>query len=75
MHNYRDKLTKVQVQGYSHAPIIIEEDTWVGTHAVIFPGVKLGRGSVVGSNSVVNKSTKEYTVVGGIPAKELKYRE
>ena len=75
MHSFKDKNTQVQSQGYDHAPIVLKEDTWVGTHAVIFPGVTLGRGSVVGSNAVVNKSVKEYTVVGGVPAKELKQRK
>lgn len=75
MHGFKDKNVEVQSQGYNHAPIVLEEDSWVGTHAVILPGVRLGHGVVVGSNAVVNKSVKDFAVVGGVPAREIKFRE
>lgn len=74
MHGFKDKKLSVQDQGYDHAPVVLEEDCWLGTHVVILPGVELGRGTVVGSNAVVNRSVDAFKVVGGIPAKELKER-
>ena len=74
MHNYK-KGKNVQEQGYTHGPVVLEEDVWLGTHVVIFPNVIVGKGSVVGSNAVVTKSTGVGVVVGGIPAKILKERE
>ena len=74
MHGYADKNSPVQDQGYDHAPVALEEDVWLGTHVVILPGVVMGKGSVVGSNAVVNRSVEPHTVVGGIPAKKLKIR-
>jgi len=74
MHGFRDKSQSVQDQGYQHAPVILQEDCWLGTHVVILPGVELGKGTVVGSNAVVNRSAEDYKVLGGIPAKELKER-
>lgn len=73
MHNYK-KGTNVQEQGYSHAPIFLEKDVWIGTHAVILPGCIIGEGSVIGSNAVVTKSIEKEMVVGGVPAKILKER-
>ncbi len=74
MHNYMGK-GSIQSQGYAHKPIVLGDDVWIGTHAVLFPGVILGDGCIVGSGSVVNKSFKAFTVVVGSPAKLLKSRE
>ena len=74
MHNYKGEGT-IQSQGYSHAPVHLGKDSWLGTHAVIFPGVRLGDKCVVGSSSIVNQSFPAHSVVAGIPAKVLKNRE
>lgn len=52
----------------------IEEDVWLGINVFIKAGVTIGRGAVVGANSVVTKSVKPYSVVAGSPAKELRTR-
>lgn len=54
--------------------IIIEDDVWIGAGAVIMPGVRLSKGTVVGANSVVTKDTLEYDVVVGCPAKFIRKR-
>ncbi len=54
--------------------IIIEDDVWIGAGAVILPGVRLAKGTVVGANAVVLNSTNPYEVVAGIPAKILYVR-
>jgi acetyltransferase-like isoleucine patch superfamily enzyme/multidrug transporter EmrE-like cation transporter len=55
-------------------PIVIEDDVWIGAGAVIMPGVTLARGTVVGANSVVTRSTEPYSVVAGAPARTLRSR-
>lgn len=54
------------------APVIIEDDVWVGAHSIILKGVTLGRGSVVATGSVVTKDVPAMTVVAGNPAKVVK---
>lgn len=56
------------------APVIIEDDVWVGANVTILKGVTIGRGSVVAAGAVVNRSFPPYSVIGGVPAKILKYR-
>ena len=56
------------------APVIIEDDVWVGAHVTILKGVTIGRGSVVAAGSVVNKQTPPYSISGGVPAKTIKFR-
>jgi acetyltransferase-like isoleucine patch superfamily enzyme len=75
MHGFSDRGRAVQDQGYSHAPLRLEDDTWLGTHVVIMPGVTIGKGGIVGSNAVVNKDVEQYQVVAGVPAKPIKERE
>lgn len=53
---------------------VIGNDVWIGTGAVIMPGVKVGDGAIIGSYSVVTKDVPAYAVVGGNPANVLKSR-
>ena len=55
-------------------PIVIEDDVWIGAGAVIMPGVTLRKGTVVGANAVVTRSTEEFAVVVGAPARQIKTR-
>jgi acetyltransferase-like isoleucine patch superfamily enzyme len=52
--------------------IVIEDGVWIGANAVILPGVKIGKMSMVGAGSVVMKDVPEFTVVSGNPAKPIK---
>lgn len=61
-------------QDYYDGDIIIEDDVWIGAGSVILPGIKIGKGVVIASNSVVNKDVAPYTIVGGVPAKFIKER-
>lgn len=54
--------------------IHICDDVWVGTNATILKGVEIGRGAVVAAGSLVVKNVPPYAIVGGVPAKVLKYR-
>jgi len=53
---------------------IIHDDTWIGRGAIVFPGVEIGVGAIVGAGAVVNKNVKPYSIVGGVPAKFIKMR-
>jgi acetyltransferase-like isoleucine patch superfamily enzyme len=54
------------------APVVIEDDVWIGAHAVVLKGVTIGRGSVVAMGSVVTKDVPPMTVVAGNPARVVK---
>lgn len=58
----------IQKQGHVVKPVIIEEDVWIGASAVILPGVRIGKGSVIGAGSVVTKDIPAYSVAMGVPA-------
>lgn len=54
--------------------ITIGSDVWIGNGAVILDGVKVGNGAIIASRAVVTKDVPAYAIVGGVPAKILKYR-
>lgn len=59
---------------FINKPVIISENVWIGSRVIIVPGIKIGEGAVIGAGSVVTKDVPECAVVGGNPAKVLKYR-
>ncbi len=73
-HNIK-KNQLIRKQGYSVKNVVIEDDVWIGARSIILPGVKIGKGSVVAAGSIVTKSVEPYSVVGGNPAKVIKFRE
>ncbi|TAA72853.1 acyltransferase [Planococcus salinarum] len=75
MHNYADKNTLIKNQGSIEKDIIVGDDVWIGYGAQILSGVKIGRGVVIAAGSIVTKDIEEYSVVAGVPAKIIKYRE
>ncbi len=54
--------------------VIIGHDVWIGEKVVILDGVNIGNGAVIASGAIVNKDVAPYSVVGGVPAKHIKYR-
>lgn len=57
------------------APVIIEDYVFIGPRSIILPGVKIGKGAVVGAGAVVTRNIDEFTVVGGVPAKPIGERK
>lgn len=64
------------IQGHpkTKGDVIIGNDVWIGKGAVILSGITIGDGAVVGAESLVTKDVEPYSIVGGNPAKHLKYR-
>lgn len=56
-------------------PIVIEDNVWIGARVIILPGVRVGTGSVIGAGSVVTHDVEPFSIVGGNPAKLIRYRK
>ena len=54
--------------------VVIGNDVWIGANAIILPGVKIGDGAIIAAGAVVSKDVEEYSIVGGVPAKLIRYR-
>jgi acetyltransferase-like isoleucine patch superfamily enzyme len=54
--------------------VIIDDDVWVGSRAIILRGVRVGRGVIIGAGAVVTKDVPPYALVAGVPARVVKFR-
>jgi maltose O-acetyltransferase len=55
-------------------PVVIENDVWIGAHAIILSGVTVGEHAIVAAGAVVREDVKPYSIVAGIPAREIRLR-
>lgn len=63
---------RVSNEGTKSAPIVIEDDVWIGAHSIILKGVTIGARSIIGSGSVVTKNIPADCVAAGNPCKVIK---
>tara|TARA_Y100001935_G_C17307058_1_gene513012 strand:+ start:1786 stop:2301 length:516 start_codon:yes stop_codon:yes gene_type:complete len=74
-HKFKSLDIPMNLQGVdSSKKTTIEDDVWIGLRAVILPGVKISKGTIIGACSLVNKDTEPYGIYAGIPAKLIKRR-
>lgn len=71
-HNFNQTDQLINQQGHNFNDIEIGENVWIGSNCVILSGVKIGTGAVIAAGAVVNKEVANNTIVGGVPAKEIK---
>jgi len=74
-HIFSNPDLPVNTQGESRKGVKISNGVWIGARSVILDGVFVGENSVIAAGSIVNKDVPAFSVVGGVPAKVLKYRK
>lgn len=67
-------VTAANLTATTLSPVVIEDDAWIATHAMILPGVRIGRGAVVAAGAVVTRDVPPFKVVAGNPARLMKDR-
>jgi galactoside O-acetyltransferase len=73
-HSFIDTDLPIRSQGHIKGDIIIEDNCWIGGHVTITRNVTIGKGSIVGANSVVTKNIPPFSIAAGSPAKIIKDR-
>ena len=71
-HNFSDSTKRIDEQGVSTQPVTIGDDVWIGTNAVVLPGVTIGSHCVVAAGAVVTKNVPDGCLVAGVPARIIK---
>lgn len=78
-HNISDVTKPMCFQGRQNDnqqfKVVIEDDVWIGNRCIITKSVHVGNGSVLAAGAVVTKNVPDYAIVGGNPAKVLKFRK
>ena len=69
-HDMNDRHTK-----YTYGKVLIKKNAWIGMGATICPGVTIGEYAVVAAGAVVTKDVPDYAVVGGVPAKVIRFQD
>lgn len=64
----------MRLQDGPEAPILLEDDVWLGSNVVVLKGVTIGRGAIVAAGAVVTKSIPAYEIWGGVPARQISRR-
>lgn len=74
-HDNKRPTTDAEHASISHfeADVVIGNYVWIGDHAIIMPGVKIGDYAIIGGLSMVRNDVAPFEVVGGVPAKHIKY--
>lgn len=74
-HNYISLAKPMALQGKIEEKYsIIEDDVWVGRNVIIMPGIRIGKGSIIGAGAIVTKNVESYSIMAGIPAKKIRSR-
>ena len=75
-HIHKNKFNKFNGKGHpsTKGDVIIGNDVWIGSNVTIMSGITIGDGSVIANNSHIIKNVEPYSLVGGNPAKLIKYR-
>jgi len=66
--------SSVQSQPMWHAPLIVEDEAWIGAHVTLLPGVRVGKGAIIGAGSVVTRDVPANAVAMGVPARVVRNR-
>lgn len=74
-HSFENRGIPMRCQGFSEKKEVnIGDDVWIGGRVIILPGIKIGKGAIIGAGAVVTKDVPEYAIVAGNPAKIIRYR-
>ena len=67
-------LHNCKAEAISYGDIIVDDDVWIGYGATILSGVHVGQGAIIAAGALVSKDVPPYAIVGGVPAKVIKFR-
>jgi maltose O-acetyltransferase len=74
-HRFDDVNIPMRLQRFKDAPpVVIEDDVWLGARVIILPGIRIGRGSIIGAGAVVTKDVPSFAICAGNPARVKKFR-
>ncbi len=75
-HRFDDLSMPMRLQGREDvAPVVIEDDVWLGARVIVLPGIRIGHGSVIGAGAIVTRDVPPFAVCAGNPARIVRFRK
>ncbi|MET2984690.1 acyltransferase [Aureibaculum conchae] len=74
-HNYDNAEAIPYDKVKIHKPVIIKDFVWLGDSVIIIPGITIGKGVIAAAGAVITKDVPDFAIIGGNPAKVIKYRD
>lgn len=71
---YSRFIKRSPVDAINKGPLIVNDEVWIGTDAILFSGITIGKGAIISAGAIVTKDVPPYAIVAGVPAKLVKYR-
>ena len=73
-HTFTDRVLPMAKQPLDFGEVVLEDDVWIGSNATVLPGVRIGRGAIVGAGAVVVRDIPAGAVALGVPARRVRDR-
>ncbi len=73
-HRFSEKRVPINMQGHEPGFIIVKNNVWIASNAVLLPNITVGEGAIIAAGAVVTKDVEPYSIVGGVPAVKIKDR-
>lgn len=74
-HEFARTDIPMRCQGFQESkPVRIGDDVWIGARVIILPGAEIGNGVIIGAGAVVTGNIPDYAIIGGVPARVIKFR-
>jgi maltose O-acetyltransferase len=74
-HRFDDLTVPMRLQGHNaSSPVVVEDDVWIGARVIILPGIKIGKGAILGAGAIVTRDVPPYAICVGNPARVVRFR-
>lgn len=70
-HIFSSRAIPIREQGHNPGTIIVKDDVWIGANVSVLGNVTIGKGAIVAAGAVIIKDVEEFTIVAGVPAREI----
>jgi maltose O-acetyltransferase len=74
-HRFDDLTVPMRLQGHEASPpVVVEDDIWIGARVIILPGIRIGKGAILGAGAIVTRDVPPYAICVGNPARVVRFR-